>query len=283
MKAVAFAYEAAASLRAACEALSRHGEGGKVMAGSQSMGPMLNLRLVRPSHVVDISRLDALRSVQADDRSITIGAGVTHAEIEDGVFPELRSTMMQQVARGIAYRAVRTRGTLGGSLAHADPAADWVVVCTALGARMRLVSARGERDVAIDEFMLGAYTTALEQGEIIAAVTIPRASESAYWAYHKFCRKPGEFSEASCAAWFDPERKVGRIVLGALDGKPRVLSDLTVAFAAKGQQVLDTARFDHELDRAVADAAPDRDAVARKLLATIVRRCLRQLATEPGR
>lgn len=283
MKAVAFAYEAAASLRSACEALAQHGEGAKVMAGSQSMGPMLNMRLVRPSHLVDISRLDALRTVRVEGAFVTIGAGVTHAEIEDGVFPDLRGTMMQDVARTIAYRAVRTRGTLGGSLAHADPAADWVVVCTALGARLRLVSARGERDVAIDEFMLGAYTTALEQGEVIADVTIPRASASACWAYQKFCRKPGEFAEASCAAWLDPGHRRGRIVLGALDGKPCVLPELTAALAAQGARFLETAHFEQELEREVAIAAPDRDAIGRKLLATIASRCLRRLVEEPPR
>lgn len=283
MKAVAFEYQAPTTLDAACAALLEHAEGGKVMGGSQSMGPMLNMRLVRPGHVVDVSRVAELRTVQADQRTVTIGAAITHAEIEDGVYPELRSTMMQGVARGIAYRAVRTRGTLGGSLAHADPAADWVVVCTALGAKLRLVSARGSRVVAMDDFMFGAYTTAIEEGEVIASVTIPRATESARWAYQKFCRKTGEFAEASCAAWFDPQLKLGRIVLGALDGPPRVLRDLTIAFASKGPSLLDSPDYDAQLQAAVAGAAPDRDAVDQRLLATVVTRCLRQLAVEAPR
>lgn len=276
MKAVAFTYEAPASLRSACEVLAQHAEGAKVMGGSQSMGPMLNMRLVRPSAVIDVSRLPELRSVEADALSIHIGAAITHAEIEDGVFPALRGGMMQGVARGIAYRAIRTRGTLGGSLAHADPAADWVVVCTALGARLTLVSSEGKREVAMDDFMFGAYTTALAAGEIIATVSIPCDSAQSRWAYQKFCRKTGEFAEASCAAWFSPERRLGRIVLGALDGPPKILNDLTLAFAAEGPATMSTPAFEAKLQCAIAEAAPDRDALDHQLMNTVVRRCLAQ-------
>ncbi|MGN5477166.1 FAD binding domain-containing protein [Cupriavidus basilensis] len=173
MKAVAFSYQAPGSL---ADALARLGAGSdiaKTMGGGQSLGPMLNLRLTRPDTVVDIAQLPELREVSVTSDYVRIGACVTHAQIEDGVFEPLRGTMLQAVAGGIAYRAIRNRGTVGGSLAHADPAADWVVTMTALGAQVEIASAAETRMVPMDAFMIGAYTTVLEDGELIAAVRIP--------------------------------------------------------------------------------------------------------------
>ena len=283
MKAVAFDYSEPASLRAACKALAGPDDAANVMGGSQSIGPMLNMRLIRPTSLVDISRLQELRGVAITGDRIRIGAAVTHSEVEDGVFPELRGTFLQSVARGIAYRAVRNRGTLGGSLAHADPAADWVVVCTALDAQLELVSVTGERRVSMDKFMLGAYTTSLQHGEIIVAINVPRETASTRWAYEKSCRKTGEFSEASCAAWFDPTQRVGRIVLGALDGSPRVLNELTLSLASMGAGALNSGKFQAQLLAAVADAMPERDEVDRMLMRTIARRCLEKILEDPAR
>jgi carbon-monoxide dehydrogenase medium subunit len=283
MKPVAFDYQQPATLAAACTALASVSGIVKVLGGSQSLGPMLNLRLARPGSVVDVSRLSELRGVTAADGRVRIGAAVTHAEIEDGVHDALRGTLLQAVARGIAYRAVRNRGTLGGSLAHADPAADWVVVCTALAARLELASAHGRRTVAMDDFMLGAYTTALQDGEVIVAVSVPREGPGTRWAYEKACRKTGEFAEASCAAWFDPSQRVGRIVLGALDGAPRVLTALTLELARAGSAAVEDKGFDERVAAAVAEAAPERDEVDRMQMRAVVRRCLQQLVGEPAR
>jgi carbon-monoxide dehydrogenase medium subunit len=278
VKPVAFEYQAPSSLQSAFDVLGEHVDNVKIMGGSQSMGPMLNMRLVRPATVVDVSRLPELRLVSRDDAFVHIGAAVTHAEIEDGVFPDLRGGMLQRVARDIAYRAVRTRGTIGGSLAHADPAADWVVVCMALGAKLTLVSARAKREVAMEDFMLGAYTTALTEGEIIMTVSVPYELASSRWAYRKFCRKTGEFAEASCAVWMDPQRRCGRIVLGALDGAPVVLGELTARFAAEGPRWLKSSSFDEALANAIRDAAPDRDAADHRLIETVARQTLEQFS-----
>ncbi|MBV8156344.1 MAG: FAD binding domain-containing protein [Dyella sp.] len=273
MKAVAFSYQAPGSLP---DALARLGAGtdvAKTMGGGQSLGPMLNLRLTRPDTVVDVSRLPELREVTVASDYIRIGACVTHAEIEDGVFDVLRGTMLQAVASGIAYRAIRNRGTVGGSLAHADPAADWVVTMTALGAQIEIASASGIRLVPMDDFMIGAYTTVLEEGELIAAVRVPPASADTRWGYQKLCRKTGEFAEASCAASFDASRNFARIVLGALDGPPVVLRDLTRAVAARGASALTV----QAVDEVIARAAPDKDAIDRKLYRTVVTRCVTQM------
>jgi carbon-monoxide dehydrogenase medium subunit len=273
MKAVAFSYHAPGSLP---DALARLGAGtdvAKTMGGGQSLGPMLNLRLTRPDTVVDVSGLAELRQVCALPDDIRIGACVTHAQIEDGVFAPLRGTMLQAVAGGIAYRAIRNRGTVGGSLAHADPAADWVVVMTALGARVEIASGTGVREVPMEAFMIGAYTTVLMDGELIAAVRVPLATAHSRWGYQKLCRKTGEFAEASCAAYFDASRRFARIVLGALDGPPVVLPGLTRAVAAQGAAALTASA----VDEAVAQATPGKDAIDRKLYRTVVMRCVTQM------
>lgn len=272
MKAASFEYQRPATLPAALRVLADAGGAAKVMGGGQSLGPMLNLRLARPKQVVDVSSLGELRQVTADGDQLRIGAAVTHAEIEDGVHPLLRDGLLQSVAGGIAYRAIRNRGTLGGSLAHADPAADWVLAMAALGAQIEISSAAGTRRVPMERFMHGAYTTDLADGELLTAVRIPRLGAAARWGYFKFCRKTGEFAEASCAAVFDPSRKLARIVLGALDGAPQALPALAAQVArAAAMPPRET------LQSAIAAALPGKDAVDRKLRVAAVERCLHQI------
>ena len=272
MKAASFDYQRPATLKDALRALVDGGGAAKVMGGGQSLGPMLNLRLTRPKQVVDVSALAELRQVAAEGDQLRIGATVTHAEIEDGVHPLLRDGLLQSVAGGIAYRAIRNRGTLGGSLAHADPAADWVLTMAALGALIEIASTTGTRRVPMERFMQGAYTTDLADGELLAAVLVPRLGPAARWGYFKFCRKTGEFAEASCAAVFDPSRKLARIVLGALDGAPQALPALAAQVARDAAMPSrDTLRS------AVAAALPAKDAVDRKLMVAAVERCLHQI------
>ncbi len=270
MKAAAFEYRSPADLAEAGRLLAEGAGRAKIMAGGQSFGPMLNLRLTRPQTVVDVSRMGGLDTVRTEGEHLVLGAGLTHAAIEDGLHAALRGHPMQQVAAGIAYRAVRNRGTLGGSLAHADPAADWVVALTALGAQLTLRAPGGERCVAMDGFMQAAYTTRLEPDEIIVAVRVPRA-EGGQWGYHKFCRKPGEFAEASAAVW-RPAGGAPRIVLGALDGAPLVLQALSQRIARDGGAALDRA----QIAGAVREALPARDAVDNQWHAVCLARALAQ-------
>ncbi len=272
MKAANFAYTRVLELDEALRTLAAGDGAAKAMGGGQSLGPMLNLRLARPAQVVDVAHIAGLRTVRAAQDAIEIGAAVTHAEIEDGLHQPLVGHPMQQVAAGIAYRAVRTRGTVGGSLAHADPAADWVVALAALGARIRVQSPRGERVVAADDFMLGAYTTVLQADELIVSVAVPPHTPTTRWGYHKLCRKPGEFAEASAAVYLDEARDAARIVLGAVDGPPVLLKDLAAAVAAQGAG----AASRPQLRAAVAAALPGRDAIDLKLFTACVERALEQ-------
>lgn len=272
MKAAKFAYTRVFDVDEAIEVLAKAGGTAKAMSGSQSFGPMLNLRLARPAQVVDVANIPALRAVSRKGEWVEIGAAVTHAEIEDGVYPPLATHPMRQVAGGIAYRAIRSRGTVGGSLAHADPAADWVVTLAALGARIVLRSPRGERTIEADGLMLGAYTTVLEADELIVAIHVPSETPTTRWGYHKVCRKPGEFAEASAAAYFDVSRKRARVVLGAADGPPILLNEFAAEVASKGAQ----AAGRDKVSAAVGLALPDRDGIDRKLFTACVERALEQ-------
>lgn len=272
MKAAAFDYRRPPAVPEALALLADPSQSVKVLAGSQSLGPMLNLRLVRPALLVDISGIASLAEVRTTERGIVVGAGVTHAAIEDGRHPALAEHPLRGVAAGIAYRAVRNRGTIGGSLAHADPAADWVVTLSALDAVLVLQSPAGWREVAMSAFMQGAYTTALAADELITAVVLPARSAAARWGYVKECRKPGEFAHASAAAWFDPARQVARIVLGAVDGAPLRLEALASAIARGG----DAAIRRDDIAAAVAQALPERDAIDRQLYVVCVERALQR-------
>jgi carbon-monoxide dehydrogenase medium subunit len=218
MKAAAFEISVPASLP---EALAG---GGNFIAGGQSLGPMLNLRVVRPEKLVAIGKLAELRAVADEADALTIGAAVTHTQIADGLLPplgpgQLGACLLPSIAEGIAYRAVRNRGTIGGSLCHADPAADWLCTLAALGASV--LTTPTNRLIAVEDFCAGAYRNRLEAGEMVAAIRISKISAHARWGYVKFCRKPGEFAHAMAAVLLDG---VPRAAIGALGGPPLMLN-----------------------------------------------------------
>jgi aerobic carbon-monoxide dehydrogenase medium subunit len=195
----------------------------KVLAGGQTLGPMLNLRLAQPAMIVDIGRIPELARVASERGALVIGATVTHAAIEDGRIDDPTHGFLSRVARGIAYRAVRTRGTIGGSLAHADPAADWLSALAALGAEVLIAGEGGSRSQALAEFVRGAMQSELGPDEILAGVRVPRFSKSARFGYHKICRKTGEFAEAIGVVADDPDNGIFRVVAGATEGKPIIV------------------------------------------------------------
>ena len=155
MKPAAFDYKRARTLPEAAEFLAAGNGDAKILAGGQSLAPMLNLRLARPHILIDIKRAEGLRELAGDDKVMSIGAGWTHAEIEDGAFEDPTRGLLPYVARGIAYRAVRNRGTIGGSLSHADPAADWISTMAALGATLVAQGADGRSAVCAADTLSG--------------------------------------------------------------------------------------------------------------------------------
>lgn len=222
MKPAAFDYAVPRTLDEAV-ALLGQGPAAKLLAGAQTLGPMLNMRLVQPSLLIDITRIPELTRVEESGDAIVFGACVTHASFEDGRVPDLAGGILRRVARGIAYRAVRTRGTIGGSLAHADPAADWLSCLAALGAEAILYDGRSRRHIPVATLMTGVFETAIAEREILEALRVPRLSKGARFGYHKICRKIGEFAEAIGAVLIDPERGVQRAVAGATEAPPIVI------------------------------------------------------------
>ena len=226
MKAAAFEYARPSDVAEACALLAKGEELAKPIAGGQSLGPMLNLRLAQPNGLIDLGAIDELRQTRDEGDAIFMGAQVTHAAIEDGRVADPSHGLMPSVAANIAYRAVRNRGTLGGSLAHADPAADWVTTMRVLDAVYLIEGPRGRREVGSGDFMEAAFTTALAHDDVLIGVRIPKCSASTKFGYYKFCRKVGEFAEAIAAVLLDPARGVRRAVIGATAGAPYLVQDI---------------------------------------------------------
>ncbi|MCU0870306.1 MAG: FAD binding domain-containing protein [Burkholderiales bacterium] len=268
MKAAPFAWVRPAALDAALAALAVPDAFSKALAGGQSLGPMLNLRVAQPDRLVDLSALDALTQVTETADAVTFGARVTHAAIEDRRVPDPTRGLMPTIAAHIAYRAIRNRGTLGGSLAHADPAADWVSAMTLLDATLLIAGRTGSREVPMNAFMDGAFTTALAEDELLVAVRVPRLSPTARWGWTKLNRKPGEFAHAIGAVLVDAERDVWRAVVGATQGTPYCVTGRDAVLALHERPSRAAA-----LD--AAGIAAD-DPVARQLHAVALERALQQ-------
>ncbi len=241
MKPVAFDYIRPSSIAETIKILGENPDA-KIIAGGQTLGPMLNLRLAQPTILVDITRIPDLVRVDDSDDALTLGACITHAAIEDGRVPDAGDNVLARVARGIAYRAVRSRGTIGGSLAHADPAADWLSLLTALRASVLLHGRGGERTVPLAAFVSGPMMTNLAADELVVGIRIPKLGRNGRVGYSKICRKVGDFAEAIGVAVYDPERKGLRLVAGAAGGAPILIDDL--AAPPSGQSGARSAWFD---------------------------------------
>ncbi|MFM9883834.1 MAG: FAD binding domain-containing protein [Burkholderiales bacterium] len=272
MKAAQFDYTRPLDVGTALRALADAKGEAKLLAGGQSLGPMLNLRLARPRLLVDVSRIASLRAIDAANGSIRIGAAVTHAEIEDAGAVLAHNRMLSAVARHIAYRTIRNRGTIGGSMAHADPAADWPLALAALDAVVIVIGPKGQRSIPAGRFMIAAFTTELADDEMIEAIVVPELSTNARWGSYKFCKRTGEFPEAAAMAVFDPHRKSARVFVGALSGAPRPLDGLAKGIAQQGAAALTMST----VDRAISAAVPELDAVARKMHVTATMRAVQQ-------
>ena len=171
---------------------------GKLLAGGQSLVPSMKLRLAAPSSLVDISSLPELKGIKEEGANLVIGAGVTHSEIEKSAAVKKHAACLAQCASLIGDVMIRNRGTIGGSVAHADPAADYPGVLVALGAKIKLKSAKGSRDVDASQFFTGFFETALNEGEIVHQIIVP---SHAGWksGYVKFPNPASRYPIVGCA------------------------------------------------------------------------------------
>jgi carbon-monoxide dehydrogenase medium subunit len=274
VKPVNFDYQRPRHLDDAIGLLAEQGALTKVLAGGQSLGPMLNLRLVQPDMIVDITALDQLKRSERLGDFLVLGACITHADIEDGRVPEVTNGAMRAVAGGIAYRAVRNRGTIGGSLTNADPSADWVSALSALGAEAVVRGAGGSRTMVVEDFVTGALETSLAANELLEAIRIPAHSASAQWGYYKVCRKTGEYAHAIGAVLLDRPRDVFRAVIGATERKPLVFCDARALFGGS----TDLGQFDSGAADTMLQSIGMNDALDRQIHTVALARAVRQAA-----
>jgi CO/xanthine dehydrogenase FAD-binding subunit len=225
MKPPPFRYYRARSLAEALDFLNGPAAGGKLLAGGQSLVPLLNLRLARPEALVDLNPIRDLSYIRDGGGEIAIGALTRHREMEFSTLLAEELPILTEAIPQIGHPAIRNRGTLGGSLAHADPAAELPCVLTALEARLVAEGPAGERVIRSEDFFLGYYATALSEQEILKEVRIPAGARAAGWGFVEFARRHGDFALAEAAvvlfAGEDGERCArARLVVGGVVDRP---------------------------------------------------------------
>ncbi len=194
-----FEYHAPTVLQDALGLLRQHGEGARVLAGGHSLLPMMKLRFAEPEHLIDLNRIDALRGVREDGAHVVIGAMTTENELIASELLQRKCPLIPEAARQIADPQVRNCGTVGGDIAHGDPANDHPAIMLTLGADFVLAQANGERTVAADGFFVDTFASELEPGEILKEIRVPVAVAGSGWAYCKLKRKTGDYATAAAA------------------------------------------------------------------------------------
>ncbi len=278
MKAPAFAYAKPSTIEEACAVLQEHGDKARVLAGGQSLVPMLNLRVAAPELLVDITGLEGLAGISVGTDKVRIGALTSHREIEQSAEIAKHCPLLSQAAPHVAHVAIRNSGTFGGSIALADPAAEWPACCLALDATIVIRSKAGERRVQAREFFKGLFATDLKQGELVTAVEItltPRHRS----VFMELSRRRGDYGLIGVAAMAKVED--GRLLdlrLAYLGGGDRPLLARTAMKAAEGK--LPLADLAKELALDLAPLADLENTVQTKLhLANVLtRRALTALA-----
>jgi carbon-monoxide dehydrogenase medium subunit len=274
MKSASFEYVRPKSLAEASVALGRKGITTAAIAGGQSLLPMLNLRVATIDLLVDVSRIEDLKAVTKTPTGLWIGALTTHAAIEDGKVPDLFAGLMRHVAGQIAYRAVRNHGTIGGSVALADPAGDWACCLIALGADVRVAGRSGVRLQPVAEFVRSPFETTLEPGELIVGFDIPGPQQPFRWGFSKVARKSGAFANSIAIAVQDGKGRVAA-VLGAAGPRAGVLGAVSKQVEARNPAA--DIRLAIEADLSVH--APDADAYQKRMHTANILRAIRDMQT----
>jgi carbon-monoxide dehydrogenase medium subunit len=274
MKAAPFDYIRPKGVAEAIAALQQEDRTVSLLAGGQSLLVLLSLRMAPVDLLVDIGRLDELKAVSETPTHVFLGAAATHAMIEDGVVPDPSRGLMPRVASAIAYRAIRNHGTIGGSVALADPAADWPACLMALDATAVVRGPAGDRREAAIEFVQGMYTTSLQQGEIILGFDIPRLPAGARWGVAKVTRKSGAFASTMAFVVEPGAGAPARVILGATASRAQPML-ATAAYLSQHVQIDET-----ELRAAIStdlDAVdPEADAYQRRNHTATVLRAIRE-------
>jgi aerobic carbon-monoxide dehydrogenase medium subunit len=208
-----FDYEVAETPAHALELLAAHGEDAKLLAGGHSLLPMMKVRLAQPAVLIDIARLSELSGIRLDGHEIVIGATTRHADLVSSEVLAAEAPILAYAAAQVGDPQIRHRGTIGGSVAHADPSADLPMTLLALGATIEITGADGTRSVGIDDFFVGPFESALQPDEILSAIRVPRGGDKR-WGYQKFVRRANDWAIVGVAACD------GRVALASMGGTP---------------------------------------------------------------
>ena len=283
MKPAAFEYQAPTTLGDAIDLLLSDPDA-TIIAGGQSLMPVLALRLAIPSMLVDLRRVPGLDSIAISDRGVRLGAGVRWRDIENDQRLERAHPLLREALAHVAHYQIRNRGTVGGSLAHADPAAELPGIAVACDAEITLVGATGARNIRAAEFFTGPLSTLRQRGEIITELHLPFWPMDRRWAFREFAQRQGDFALAGIALFYDEDQdgRVGNAhvgVIGACD-RPQRASEVEALLNARS---VDEALIREAAETAARTVDPSEDlhapaAYRRALVAKLVERGLRSAA-----
>jgi CO/xanthine dehydrogenase FAD-binding subunit len=251
MKPAPFSYFRPASLDEALGLLRTHGDEAKALAGGQSLVPLMNFRLARPRCLVDLNRIEGLSEIRVHDRGVTLGAMVRQREVEQSRSIAERLPILSEAVELVGHPAIRNRGTVGGSLVHADPAAELPLLSIALGASFHIQSVREKRSVAASDFYQGYLATAIAPDELLIGVDLPLPPRGVGWCFTEVARRHGDFAIVAAAVLlgFNDDRKVSfaRVALGGVGPVPVRI--------AEAEQIILGRKPGAELYRRAGDAA----------------------------
>jgi CO/xanthine dehydrogenase FAD-binding subunit len=288
MKTGAFAYEAPRTIDETLALLAEHADDAKVLAGGQSLVPLLAMRLARPTVVVDVNDVDGLGDIRPrDGGGLAIGALTRERTAELSPLVAERVPVLAEALPMIGHVSIRNRGTVGGSLAHADASAELPAVAVVTGADLTVRSARGERIVAADDFFVGHFTTVLDDDELLTEIRFPEGPAGAGWAFHEIARRHGDFALVGVAAMvtLDDDR-IGEArvaLMGVADGPVRATAaEVALAGQLPEPDVLEAAGREATRDLEPASDLHGSSEFRRHLAAVAARRALTTAVARAG-
>jgi carbon-monoxide dehydrogenase medium subunit len=253
VKPAPFVYHAPKTVDDALANLAEFGpQDGRVLAGGQSLIPMMAFRMARPAHLIDINTVAGLDRLAVESGVLSVGACVRHAAFHRPVVEGPTGTLLSRVVRDIAHYPIRLRGTFCGSLAHADPASEWCLAAVTLGAEIVAMSRRGRRVIAADDFFEGMMATALAEDELLLEARLPLLAPDTRFGFYEFSRRAGDYALAMALVTFRLQDGVivaPRIGIGGAEARPRRMAAAEAVLAGRGP--------DSESFRAAAEAAAD--------------------------